>query len=269
MVDGFFFGFPSHEVDMELQVLLLTAVSIGFIHTLIGPDHYLPFILIGRSRGWSLAKTVRLTLWCGIGHVLSSVVLGLVGVGFGLAVGLLEHIEAVRGDLASWLLIGFGVAYAAWGLRLGLRGSEHTHEHDHEHAEHGEGHSHGEGHDHDDDHHHHDHHQHTHHHLGGHAHVHGDPKKTTPWVLFIIFVLGPCESLIPLLMYPAAQLSWMDIIWVTLAFGLTTVVTMTAVVLLISKGLLNLKLGWMERYAHAVAGLIIALSGLSIKFLGL
>jgi len=30
----------------EITVLLATAASLGFIHTLIGPDHYLPFIVM-------------------------------------------------------------------------------------------------------------------------------------------------------------------------------------------------------------------------------
>ncbi len=232
---------------MDLQVLIITAVSIGFIHTLIGPDHYLPFILIGRARNWSLRFTTLVTVLCGLGHVLSSVVLGLVGVAIGVALGVLENVEAVRGDLASWLLIGVGLAYAAWGLRIGLRAAEHTHDHNH-----------SEGH-----------HHHIHHHLGSHAHPHGDVKSITPWALFIVFVLGPCEPLIPILMYPAAKQSWWDLLWVTTAFGIVTITTMTIIVIIISKGLVKLNFGRFERYIHALAGLIIALSGLAIKVLGI
>lgn len=236
---------------METNILLATAISIGFVHTLIGPDHYLPFIMIARSRGWNLAKTIRLTVLCGLGHVLSSVVLGLVGIAFGMSVGLLENVESVRGDIASWLLIGFGLVYGIWGLRVALRSRTHTHPHEHdERGKHTE-------------------HAHLHNHHGGHTHLHGDPKSVTPWALFIIFVLGPCEPLIPILMYPAAQGSWMDIAWVTLAFSLVTISTMTAIVALTSRGLLSLNLGFMERYTHALAGFIIVLSGLSIKVLGL
>jgi len=234
---------------MELQILVWTAISIGFIHTIIGPDHYLPFIMIARARQWTIVKTMSITLLCGIGHVIGSVLLGVVGVALGLSIGLLENVETIRGDIASWLLIGFGIAYAAWGIRIGLRAAEHTHEHAHD--------VHGEQH------------HHLHHHLGGHAHVHGDIKSVTPWALFIIFVLGPCEPLIPILMYPAAQGSWMNLIWVTLAFGITTVSTMTLVVFIISKGLININLGILEKYTHALAGLIIALAGMSIKLLGL
>ena len=40
-------------MEASLPVLLVSALSIGFFHTLLGPDHYLPFILLSRSRNWS------------------------------------------------------------------------------------------------------------------------------------------------------------------------------------------------------------------------
>ncbi len=232
---------------MELNILYFTAASIAFIHTLIGPDHYLPFIMISRARSWSYQKTIFVTFLCGIGHVLGSVVLGFVGIIFGVAVGMLDKIETFRGDFASWLLIGFGVAYAAWGLRIGLRAKTHVHEHEHEDETH----------------------LHSHHHLGSHTHIHGNVKSITPWTLFIIFVLGPCEPLIPVLMYPASQGDWWTLAGVTLVFGTITITTMTIIVMISYKGLVNLRLGFLEKYAHALAGLIIAMSGIAIKLFGI
>jgi sulfite exporter TauE/SafE len=232
---------------MDLPILLSTAFTIGFIHTLIGPDHYLPFLLIGRARKWTLNRTIWLTIICGLGHVLSSVVLGLIGVALGVAVGLLEKVETVRGSLASWLLIGFGLAYMVWGIKVSIRSKEHSHEHSHDGVRH----------------------SHSHHHLGSHFHIHDATESTTPWALFIIFVLGPCEPLIPILMYPAAQHNWGALFWVTLVFGITTITTMTVIVGLAFKGLLMINLGRAERYVHALAGLVIALSGLSLKLFGL
>ena len=95
----------------ELWVLILAAASIGFFHTLFGPDHYLPFIVMSKSGQWSLRKTSLITFLCGLGHVLSSVLLGLVGVVFGIAVTKLEILESFRGNLAAWLLIAFGLVY--------------------------------------------------------------------------------------------------------------------------------------------------------------
>ena len=46
----------------DLTLLLVTAASIGVVHTLLGPDHYLPFVAMAKARGWSLARTLRITL---------------------------------------------------------------------------------------------------------------------------------------------------------------------------------------------------------------
>ncbi|MFC1595493.1 hypothetical protein ACFL3X_01105 [Gemmatimonadota bacterium] len=243
----------------DILLLAASAASIGFLHTLLGPDHYLPFIVMSRAREWSLSKTAWITVLCGIGHVLSSVVLGLVGVAVGVAVFRLEALESVRGDLAGWALIAFGFAYAVWGIRAAVRHRPHRHAHLHaeESAPNAESEQ-ADGHEHE------------HIHVGLHSHTHDySGKKLTPWVLFIIFVLGPCEPLIPLLMYPAARESTAGLILVTVVFGVVTITTMVAVVLLASWGVGFTRLGRLERYTHALAGAAILLSGLAIKFLGL
>jgi len=250
----------------SIWLLTGTAATIGFFHTLIGPDHYLPFIVISRARQWPLSKTLFISFLCGLGHVLSSVVLGLVGIGLGLAVGHLEKVESTRGSLASWLLIGFGLAYGIWGLRRGLRRRPHEHPHFHLTAENrstseepGQSplksafHSH------------------PHVHEAEHLHLHEleEKKNLTPWILFIIFVFGPCEPLIPLVMFPAARHSWGGVFLVTLAFGAATILTMLTLISLSSWGLKFVRLGGWERYSHALAGAIIFLSGLAVQFLGL
>jgi len=238
---------------MNQEVLLIagTAAGIGFVHTLLGPDHYLPFIVISRARRWRLSKTLFVSFLCGLGHVLSSVVLGLLGIVLGVAVFKLENIEAFRGGMAAWLLIGFGFAYFLWGLRRAIKNKPHIHVH-----------LHADGEEHD----------HRHHHGDEHAHVHDQKaKKTnlTPWILFTIFVFGPCEPLIPMIMYPAAKHSTIGVILVAAAFGIVTIVTMLAIIWLSAWGISFVKLGRMERYAHALAGAMIFFSGLSVQFLGL
>ena len=235
-------------MNQELAILITTAASIGFFHTLLGPDHYLPFIVMAKARQWSIAKTAMITALCGIGHVLGSVVLGLIGVAAGIAVGKLEAIESVRGDLAAWAFISFGLVYFAWGVRRAIKNKPHTHSHFHTDSLSHE-------------------HEHTHH--REHSHVHESPAKVniTPWILFTIFVFGPCEPLIPILMYPAAQSSWIGMALVAGVFSLTTIGTMMAVVLLAARGISFLSLGKLERYSHALAGLIIFASGAGIAFL--
>jgi nickel/cobalt exporter len=115
----------------ELTVLLIAAASIAFFHTLLGPDHYLPFIVMAKSGEWSLKKTSLITILCGLGHVLSSVVLGIVGVVLGIALFKLEALESFRGNLAAWGLIAFGFIYFIWGIRRAVRNKPHHHLHSH------------------------------------------------------------------------------------------------------------------------------------------
>jgi len=75
-------------------------------------------------------------------------------------------------------------------------------------------------------------HEHQHSHLFGasHSHTLSTHKVMTTWTLFTIFVLGPCEPLIPLLMLPAASNSVFGIVFISLIFGIVTISTMTAMV---------------------------------------
>ena len=260
-------------ISREIWMLAGTAATLGFVHTVIGPDHYLPFVVIGRARNWALRRTLLVAFLAGLGHILSSVFLGFLGIALGIAVARLEGVESARGEIAAWLLIGFGLAYFLWGMRRAWRGKAHIHPHLHDHDE-AEDHAHGQGRGVDDPAHEHaQQHVHAHtHELAEHAHPHGEvPNKAnvTPWILFTIFVFGPCEPLIPLVMYPAARHSTAGVVLVAAAFGLVTIATMLAIIAAASFGASFLRLGRLERYSHALAGAMIFISGLSVRFLGL
>ncbi|MCH9695977.1 MAG: sulfite exporter TauE/SafE family protein [Gammaproteobacteria bacterium] len=233
----------------EAQLLLVTAASIAFVHTLLGPDHYLPFMVMGKARRWSFLKTMRMTLLCGAGHVMSSVLIGIVGLLIGARLSALVEIEGMRGNLAGWALLAFGLMYFAWGLKKA--GRSHTHAHLHAHGDVVHSHSHD--------------HQHEH----AHAHTKSGRATVTPWAMFIVFVLGPCEALIPLFMYPAAQQSYALVLSVALTFGLVTLATMMAAVALGTLGIRNFSFRGGARYAHALAGASVAVCGAAISFMGL
>jgi nickel/cobalt exporter len=237
-------------MSQELIILFSTAAFIGFFHTLLGPDHYLPFVAMGKAKKWSMAKTTWITLLCGIGHVASSVLLGLIGIALGLAVTKLVVVESFRGNLAAWALIAFGLVYFVWGMRRALKNKPHEHVHFHVDE---------------------DTHIHKHIHTEEHVHVHEreNAGNITPWVLFTIFVLGPCEPLIPLLMYPAAKENFWGLLLVTAVFGAVTISTMLGIVVVSTWGINRLPMKKMERFTHALAGGSICLCGLAIQFLGL
>ncbi len=234
----------------ETIILSFTAASIGFFHTLFGPDHYVPFIVMAKARKWSYLKTVVITICCGIGHVGSSIILGLVGASLGLAVLKLEIFESIRGEWAGWALITFGFVYFIWGIRRAIRNKPHTHSHVHSDGSI---------------------HNHKHKHVEEHSHVHEKEylAKPIPWALFVIFVLGPCEPLIPLLMYPAVKESFSSMIIVASIFSLVTISTMLGAVLLGAFGMSFVPFRRFERYSHALAGLAVFSCGYAIKFLGL
>lgn len=248
----------------ELQKLCFAALTIGTLHTLMGPDHYLPFVAMARARQWSLRKALSVTVLCGAGHVGSSMIVGLVGVGIGAAVFSVEAIEAARGRFAGWILLAFGLAYFVWGLRTAAKNRPHTHLHVH-----ADGTSH----------------VHEHVHRGEHLHVHatsttvpesrGVPvggghgaarRPLTPWILFVIFLFGPCEALIPLLIYPAAQHHWIGVALVTTVFALATLTTMVAAVGLLYVGAAAVRIGGHHRYAHAASGFVVMLCGAAVMF---
>lgn len=232
-----------------LGILLLSTAGVAVVHTLAGPDHYLPFVVMGRARRWSARRLILWTSLCGFGHVASSVALAVAAVIFGYGLERVQWIEEFRGNLAGWAMIAFGAIYLAWGLKRAQRHPEHVHAHGH-----GDGMMHS----------------HRHGHGGGHLHLHEEAGfRFTPWVLFTIFVLGPCEPMIPLVMYPAAHGSWVEM-WIVVAlFGAITIGAMLATVLLAVRGLTLLPLPSAGRFAHAAAGAVVLGAGSAIQFLGL
>ncbi len=228
----------------ELAVLCATAATIGIVHTVLGPDHYLPFVAMARARGWSTTKTATVTTLCGVGHVLGSVFLGFLGIALGVAVGHLEGFESVRGDIAAWMLVAFGLAYTVWGIRRALRNRPHTHSH-----------LHADGTEHD----------HTHSHASDHLHPHDQPKVSiTPWILFTVFLFGPCEPLIPILMYPAATHNTAAVALVAIIFSIATIGTMLIIVMTLNAGAERLPTASLERWTHALAGATILACGIAI-----
>ncbi|MFO7830111.1 MAG: sulfite exporter TauE/SafE family protein [Bacteroidales bacterium] len=237
-------------MQTDSLVLYLTAASIGFFHTLLGPDHYVPFIVISKARKWSLTKTNFITFLCGLGHVGSSILIGFIGIMLGVAVNKLTPIESTRGSVAAWLMIAFGLAYFIWGLKKAVKQKEHSHQHIHSDGTI---------------------HVHKHSHFKEHSHIHQKKslKELTPWILFTIFIFGPCEPFIPILLYPAAQNNIFDVIMVTIIFSSVTIGTMMAIVTSSVIGIKFLPKLNVERFMHAIAGATIFLCGVGIEFMGL
>ncbi len=230
----------------ELSYLLSTALFIGTVHTFIGVDHYLPFVVLSKANNWSIKKTSGIVFVCGLGHVFSSVILGFVGLAISSSLSSLVGIEDVRGTLATYFIIAFGFGYTVYALFNLLKNRPHKHIVNGQEIMH----------DHHDS-------------ISVEDHIEDKKKSNIIWGLFILFVLGPCEPLIPILMYPAATLNIWALVSVTTVFSISTIGMMLILTLLGIKGLSFMKIKTLDKYGETLAGLAIMVCGVLMITMGI
>lgn len=228
----------------EFLALLFSAITISFLHTASGPDHYLPFIVLSKSHHWSRAKLIFLTVVCGLGHVLSSVLLGSIGLLLGWQLAKLNWFQDYRGLVSSWGLLAFGIIYLCWGIYQAYRNKPHKHfdvmgddvyVYEHKHGE----------------------------------LVYPQKRvKVTPLVLFAIFVMGPSEPIIPLLFYSGTQHSITEIFILVTVFTSFTILTMLTMVMIGTYGFSYFNTEKLERYVHAIGGFVVTCCGMGMVFWG-
>ncbi len=231
-------------------LLLGTTVATALFHTLI-PDHWLPFVLMGRARGWSLRTTAALSTLSAAIHTLLSVALGLAAVFVGhetaLAVG--QSLESMGGVL----LVLFGLGYAAWSWRKGGHfhpGGARMHGHADARACSGE--------------------------EGpanpSHLHYHADDAlirgRTDRGGLYLAVIVGanPCVLILPLLL-AALDRGPEAIVAVSLSYSVTTTALMVALSVVGVAGTRMLRVPGIARYMEAASGMLIALLGAALLLL--
>jgi sulfite exporter TauE/SafE len=229
----------------DIQLLLPAAASIALLHTIAGPDHYLPFIALAKTRNWCVGKTIFWVITCGCGHVWSSVLLGLGGAALGWSISSLQIVEGIRGGIAGWALLVFGLAYMIWGFWNIHKNKSHKHFDQYENGE-----------------------LYVYEHKHGQAVQSSERHKVTPWVMFLIFLLGPCEPMIPLLFYPAAQASWSGMLTVIITYTICTLIAMIAMVLIGYYSINIFKSAVLERFMHPLGGAAILICGIGMVFIG-
>ena len=233
-------------MNTEVFILISTATSIAAVHTFVGPDHYLPFIVLAKSKNWSLFKTLNITFICGLGHLSSSILLVFLGATFGWSMAKVFHLESVRGGLAAWLWLILGLLYTIWAISKMINNKTHKH---FETTEDGEVYIYQHNHDQK-------------------IVLQKNKFKINTWVLFIVFVLGPCEPLIPLLSYSGSQNSWNHLLITVASFSITTIIAMFTAVTLGYLGYQMFASPWLEKNSHIIAGITIFISGLGMLVLG-
>jgi len=103
-----------------LVTLTATGFSVAALHAAI-PTHWLPFVMIGRARGWSRRQILAAVALAGGGHILATTVLGIALARFGWEIN--ERYDAAFHWVVAGLLVGLG-AWLAFRAPHG-RGCDH------------------------------------------------------------------------------------------------------------------------------------------------
>lgn len=209
----------------SIWLLLISTASVAFLHAL-APDHWMPFAAIARAQNWSKPRLLWITLISGIGHVGISIVFSIIGIFLGFSLSRLKAIEGHRGEVALWLLIGFGIAYMIWGIKKAKEKKDKNINEEELKA-----------------------------------------KTVAVWTMFAVIILGPCEPLIPLV-FLGYNYGYAGIIAVSIVFSVITIIMMLVQSVLAFMGIQLIRHNIADRYSHAFAGLVIALTGVFVMVLG-
>jgi hypothetical protein len=207
--------------------IAVAAVTLAAVHAL-APDHWMPLAALARAQRWSASRTARIAAACGFAHVTVSVIVGLAGLAAGVQI--FDRFGAQLESLAGYVLIGFGVLYALWGLR---HARAHLHGHHHQHYD----------------------------------HIH-DQHRVSPWMVFLLFAADPCLAIFPL-MFAAAPLGWGAVGTVVVLYEVATIVTIVSLVLPArAAATAVVKDRFVHRWGDAFAGGFIVFVGVAVALLG-
>jgi len=251
------------------------ALTVAVLHSL-SPDHWLPFVMLGRSRNWVFQRTLGFAGLAGTAHVGTSIIIGLIGVALGaiFAERFAAIIEYITGAL--FIIFGFSLAYLSWRSRghhhhgipfvarlFGESVEEaekwmHTHrtenghvfQHSHEYELETE---------------------HTHEHSHDPENNQLDAKMNNTragYGLVAIIGFTPCVALLPIV-FAATAFGISSVVAIITIFLAATVATIMLVTALALKGLQLVRLEFFERYGEVITGLVIALMGILVVSLGL
>lgn len=237
-------------------VLILAVAAVGVLHTIV-PDHWAPIALVARQCGWNRAQTARAAFGAGIGHVVSTLIIGLAvwlaGVAFAARFG------SVVGIVSSLGLIGFGLWIAVGSVLEQRRRDpiasnpivQHRHTHRHEGGlVHVHFHSHGSQDVHEIT-------PETESSPPLHEHEHKASGRTA---LLLILGSSPMVEGIPAF-FAASKYGVGLIAIMAVVFAIATIATYVTLCTYSADRLRDISIGPLERYGEVLSGALIALVG--------
>ena len=218
-------------------VFIAAAGAAAVLHALI-PDHWLPFVLMGRSRRWSLARTLALAGAGGIIHVCLAVGLGVAVIALGRS-----GAEAAARRAGETLEFLSAIALALFGFLYGALSWWRERRH-HAAPDGGAGHGASEE---------------GHHH--GHLLERWFRADLTALSLVVVIGVSPCALALPILLASAASLGVGGVLVVAASFGAVTLITTVGITLFAVLGTRNLDFPLLSRYGDLASGILIGLVG--------
>lgn len=219
-----------------LATIAALGFPLAFLHAAI-PTHWLPFVLVGRARRWSRAKTMGVTVAAAFGHVAVTTLLGLAVAWFG------SQLHTTLGPIFPWIaggILGVLGFYYLWRQSTGhgichhpTPGSSH---HADEHC--------GEEHDH----------THLDEEMKGTALVSSRTGDTAAFGgLFLMLTLSPCEAFLPVYL-SGVQFGWRGFVVLSAILALGALAAMTLLTWLALLGIDRVRIQTFERNEAGLLG---------------
>lgn len=240
-------------LSASIVLLLLAGAGVALVHALL-PDHWMPVAVIARAQQWPLARTARMGVWTGVGHVLGSLALGVVVIALGYG---LKGTLRFEGPIVGMVLVLSGLGIFLWSLRRPGHthppGDGHQHEIPHSHA-----------------------HEHSHPHGDGHSPTHPPPSECGPhpeghrgprgrravWLVPVGIAASPDPTILPVFL-AAVAVSVQTAVVVLLVYSLVTVVVMAGLTVAAAWGGYRVQGRWLEHHANQVTATVLVVLGLA------
>lgn len=202
-------------------LLLGSAAVVSLVHGLL-PNHWLPFVLIGRVQGWTGRRMLHVLAAAGAAHVAVAGAIALVTLLAGIA--LADMLAGHADILPGLILLAAGLAYVALDLRAN---SGHRH-------------------------HHHDVHE---------AASAGMSDRAAVATLVLTLALSPCEAMVPVFISAAPTGNHVLLLMLIVVSGVASVGVMGTLAWVTWRGSRQVEFGRLARRERLVIGVVLAVIG--------
>jgi len=201
--------------------LLVGTGVISLIHGLL-PNHWLPFVLIGRGQGWTMGRMLKILSAAGAAHIAVSAGIALLALTIGLVMA--PFIESISHILPGIILLAVGLLYVWLDL------THHGHDH------------------------------HRHHELHE-AASHGLSERTATITLVLSLALSPCEAMVPIFVSAAPIGSVGLLLALVVISGIASLLVMIMLSSAAWRGMTRLDFGRFAHRERLIMGVTLTLLG--------